>query len=214
MFEISNFMTNNELGAFQQMSSISRYSYAFVLTMTWIAENVMKYVIYKSISRMKIHERPINLLIILNQVIDHIISSLFVLNFLCMAPFGTSSVAFLEIFLPLSINSSTFCWTLCYLTAFWISCSSYIGLGIALYRMLFVTKLHFIWFKIGSNIFVVLFAMAALVSSFLTTVWYGNEEAYGRTAFNNCQGVSEKYQVKTDWLFVSFLLLLGFPCLC
>ena len=198
MFEFSNFLTNNELGSFQQMSSISRYAYALVLTMIWIAENVMKCVIYKSIYRMKIHERPINLLIILNQVIDHIISSLFVLNFLCMAPFGTSSVAFLEIFLPLSINSSTFCWTLCYLTAFWISCSSYIGLGIALYRMLFVTKLHFVWFKIGSNILVVLFVMVALVCSFLTTVWYGNEEAYGRTAFNNCQGVSEKYQVKTD----------------
>ena len=119
--EVLNFakcMTNNELGLVLQMNWPTRFFFGATILGIWLFENIFKYVTYKSIFKMKIRDRPINVLIILNQVIDHIISSLIILNFLCMVPYATSSVVFLERFLPFQINSFIFCSTLAYLIIF------------------------------------------------------------------------------------------------
>ena len=149
---------------------------------------------------MKIIERPINILIILNQGMDHIISSLVILHFVCMVPYATTTFVFLERLLPFQINSFTYCWSMCYLIIFWISFSNFSGFGMALYRVLLVTRSKWVRTKIGTNNLLMLFIACICFFSILSTIWFGHGDAYGRTSFNSCQGVSENFQV--NYLFV------------
>ena len=196
ILNFEKFMTNNELGLFLQMKWPARFFFGAMIIIIWLFENIFKYVTYKSIFKMKINDRPINVLIMLNQVIDHIISSLIILNFLTMVPYGTSSVVFLERFLPFQINSFILCSSLAYLIIFWISYSNSSCLGIALYRVLLVTRSNFVTTKVGINNLLLFFIAGSVVISFMTTVLFGYGEAYGRTSFNSCLGVSETFQVQ------------------
>ena len=192
---VENCMTNNELGHILQMNWPARFFFGALIIIIWLFENIFKYVTYKVILKMKIWERPINIMIILNQVIDHIISSLVILNFSCMVPYATPSVVFLERCLTFQINSHTFCGTLAYLIFFWISYSNFSGLGMALYRVLLVTRPHLVRANIGSNNLLMFLVAGTLACCSLTTVWFGHGEAFGRTSVNSCQGVSETFQV-------------------
>lgn len=194
-FEFVGSMTDDERGVFLKLSFFPRIIFASIIITIWMFGSLMKFVMFKYLNRVKIVERPINILIVISQTSDYILNTAIIIYFVIVAASGTSFVNFINDQFDADFSSYSFCWIYFYLTFFWISFYDYSGLGIAIFRLLLVKKSRFVKKRKRSiKLMIFILLVSAIVSSFATFL-FGQGEVYGRAAYNSCQGTSENFQV-------------------
>ncbi len=134
-------MTEDERAYFLTLKFNEKLIFTLIVIISFTTSSIMKYVMYKQLEQMKVHERPVTILIIMGQVVDYIVQSFIVANFFMILSSGAGPVDFINTIFKLKISAYTYCWTYCYVTFFWIAFASYSGFGIALTRFFFIYNL-------------------------------------------------------------------------
>ena len=165
----------------------------WIQVVIWAIGAIMKCVIFKSFK--KIFERPINILIILGQVLDFVPNTFIVANVLMMIPYSSSSVQFLDQYFGLKVNTNNYCWFYYYLSVFWTAYTNCSSLGIAIFRYILIRKSVLVRQRKKIKALLILIILGGIFTSTMTSFVTGKGVATSRLVYNGCFGISEKFQV-------------------
>ena len=177
------------------MSFLGRALLWLAITSSLLIGWFTKFLIYIHIFKTKIKEQPINILILIEQVILHYCGN-FVLLTLSLSLLLNQSIS--EIVDTLSgslVNGETFCWVFYYTQALNTVTSTVDGLAIATVRLLYLMKGTWIKYKFGEIKFITLVGVVTVPFISIMTYLFCSENIATRSAFNVCVGRTQTFEV-------------------
>ena len=161
------------------------------LLVGWIA----KLVIYLHIFKKNINEQPINVLILIEQLVHLFCGNLVLLSTSLSLPMGLSIAEMIEKYFGDVISGNTYCWFYFYTQSLSITYRGVNGLGIAVIRFLYIKRGTWVKYNIGE--WTLIFWVGIKISSVscLIIYLYGMENVSNRSLYNTCMGHSQTFEV-------------------
>ena len=193
IFNAQNF--TDERTFLLNMSFPGRVLLWLAITTSFLAGWFTKVLIYAHIFKTKIKEQPINILIFIEQVIQHYCGN-FVLLMLSLSLLLNWSVSeIIEVSSGGQVNGEIFCWVFYYTQAFNTVASTVDGLAIATVRLLYLLKGTWIRYKFGAIKFILWVGIVTVPFISTMTYLFCCENIATRSAFNVCMGHTQTYEV-------------------
>ena len=177
------FMTEDQRGFFFRQTPILKSILASVTVLIWISGLLMKSVILKFTRQVKFSERPINVLIVVGLIVDTFSNTLIIMAFLAVAIWDMTLYQLLNRTLRLDISGNDFCWAYCY---------------ISLFRIMLVKGSNLIKKVEGKKIILTSLILVSCIASGINTHILAMGKVFGRTAYNQCQGTTDEFQVSQN----------------
>ena len=191
LFEFLPSMREDERTNNLKLSTFWRFVLGIFTSASLIWGTAMKQLIYKNFQKIKIIEKPINFLILLDQILNQTFSTIFCVSVISSVAFGMTLNEFLNEFFGANLNCFTFCTFYMYLASFSVVFSSTGNFGIAIYRLIIV-KLNR---KANERILLSLICVLELVVTSLIAALGGNGHPENVNIFQTCSGRSIKFWV-------------------
>ena len=157
------------------------------LSLAWFT----KILIYAHIFKTKLREQPINILILIEQFVQHYCGN-FVLLSLCLSLLFQISISEM---VGKYVDGETFCWVF-YYTAVFNTVTAFVdGLAVASLRLLYLLKGTWLKYKFGERRFIILLGFISLPYIFSMTYLFCSENIATRSAFNVCVGRTQTFEV-------------------
>ena len=137
-------------------------------------------------------EQPINIFICAEQIVHYFCSTFILLNLYISIPFGYSNGQLVNKFIGDFISTNTYCWIYFYITTLNVIFRGVNGLGMAMVRFLDIGRGNWVKRHEANLVFV---ALSVLLLSFGLIYLYGMENVSHRSAYNNCLGHTQAFQV-------------------
>ena len=146
----------------------------------------------------KLFPQPINILILINQVNNHICGTIVLFSLSLSLALGTSIRETADEFLGGFVSSNTYCWFFYQTLSFNNIYQGIDGIGISVLRYLYIKKGTWVKYKFGE--FKMLFIIVWLNSSvaLLGLYMYNIEISASRSMYNICMGRTYNFQVENN----------------
>ena len=161
------------------------------LTIGWIAKVFIYFYFYES----KLTETPINLLILIEQIVHHFCGNFVLLNFSLSLSFGMSVGEMIDKYLPEFFGGRSYCWVFASLQLLILVYRSVNGFMIALVRTIYIRKGSWVKYRIGEKSFLVLPGLITVFISSILVYLYLLENVSSRSLFNVCNGHTQLLEV-------------------
>ena len=159
--------------------------------------SIAKLAIYSHIFKTKIIEQPINILIFVQNFLNHQ-CNLFNLTSLSVSFLFEWSIK--EMIDRIGFfNGDSYCLVFTYSFIFMVSHSTVDGLSIAIVRLLYIKKGSWLRYNFGEMKLIKMSCIFSIVISALFTIMFGHELNSNRSVYNLCIGRSQKFQVRLFW---------------
>ena len=172
--------------------------FANLISLSW--GTFMKILVYRHFKTAKFWDRPINVLILIDEIIHHTTNTYFILLTSMWALTNTYGANLISEWTNYEINNYTFCKVFIIVGSFSFNYVSVGSFGICIYRLVFVTKTKWIR-SFGEHCLLAVTVTSCLLFALAMAGVYTKNEATGRMAFNACNGRSQIFQVKPTSLF-------------
>ena len=150
------------------------------LMLGWLSKRL----IYTHIFKTKIQEQPINVLILIKQVIHHFCGNLVLVNYSATLLFGLSSSELIEPF----FDSHIYCHVLGCIQVFGGIYFAGDGICIAIVRLLYVKRGSWVRYTCGEFCLVNMVAGISILNAALMTYLHSHENISNRSVYNVCMG--------------------------
>jgi len=196
-FVFVNLKNNNSLPVLLEIQEPWKTILALliVLSLTW--GSLMKTLVYIFFKKHKILEKPISLLILVNQIVSHTLYIFVGLNIIFELCFGLVPTEFARQYLYMDIEITGYCRSFYFLSVFVLTYQIVGNSILAIYRTAYLKMTDFVRLKIGEK--VILFISLAggfLVTGFMTHIFV-HERSSTRAVYNMCVGHSQAFEVMT-----------------
>ena len=194
-FTFVNLQTTNERSVLLKISPTWKSMIGIAIALSLLWGSAMKIFIYTYFHKLKISERPINLLILLGQIIHHALNLFVGTNIIVELFLDVSPIEFADQYLDVQINERKYCTAFYFLSSFMV-CYLIVGNSIlALYRMIYLTMTSFATIKIGENFLLFLTSFGGLFITTIMSALFVQGKSSTRAVYNLCAGYSHKFQV-------------------
>ena len=144
----------------------------------------------------KLFPQPINILILINQVNNHICGTIVLFSLSLSLALGTSIRETADEFLGGFVSSNTYCWFFYQTLSFNNIYQGIDGIGISVLRYLYIKKGTWVKYKFGEKRLICLASLINMLVGFALTYMYELENISNRSSFNICKGHSHYFEVK------------------
>ncbi len=200
IFSMSAF--TDERSIIIKMSTLSKIVLWLAINVSLLVGWFSKGLIYTHIFKTNIREQPINILILIEQLIHHFCGNFVLVNFSTSLLFGLSTKELAEAVFGEHINGNTYCSILGYVQVYGAIYAEGNGLSTAIVRILYMKKGTWLKCKYGEFRLIKRVAVANILIGIFLTFLYEIENISNRSVNNICKGHSQGFEVK------SFLSLL------
>ncbi len=167
----------------------------FLVTGSLITGWIAKSVIYLHIFKTKIKEQPINILVLIEQLVHHFCGNFALISNTFSLPLGLSIGEMIDKYFGTIISGNTYCWVYFYTHVLNVTYRGVDGLGIALIRFLYIKKGTWLKYKFGDQRFLFLVAINIWAVCLFTVYFFGSENVSNRSIYNTCMGHNEAFEV-------------------
>ncbi len=192
-------------GFFQSLSSFSDDRYIvlqlspsmkmcawILMASSLIIGSWAKFLMYSHILNSKIKEQPINVLILIEQVVYHF-CQFYVLFPICVSlPFGISPGEMIQKYFG---GKDWYCWSFFYVHMLSVIYLALNGLGIAIIRLIYIKRGTWLKYIFG-EVKLLIYTGAGIAVSTVTFMYiYGSANKSKRSMYNYCLGHNQEFQV-------------------
>jgi hypothetical protein len=196
LFAMKMFLTTEAGESFLlRMPTIWRITIGMVNLVSLFGGTFMKILVYRHFKTAKFWDRPINVLILIDEIIHHSTYTYFILLTSMWALTNTYGANLISEWTNYEINNHMFCKIFIVVGSFSFNYGSVGSFGIGIYRLIYVTKTKWIR-KLGENCLLAIISTFCLLFTLVMAGVYTANESTGRMAFNACNGRSQIFQVK------------------
>ena len=150
------------------------------------------YILYKKLRKMK---RPMNLLILVDQVTNHSLNIYVGLNLFIELYFGLSPTEFAKTFFDIEIEATAYCRIFYFLSTF-MFVHLVIGNSIlAIHRTIYLKRTNFVKIFIGEELMMFISLVGGFFATTIMTYLFVNEKSSRRAVYNMCVGHSQLFEV-------------------
>ncbi len=152
-------------------------------------------------------QQPINILILIQQVINHISSTIILLSVSISLALGSPISNIIDEHFGDLVSGNTYCWTFYHSLSLNFIYQGIDGIGISIIRLLYIKKGTWVKYKFGEF---KLLCVIGLLNGFVTMLllyWYSIENLSNRSIYNVCMGHSQKFQVTNSLLFIVITII-------
>ena len=195
-FTFENLTAQDERSFFLRIPADHSMIFATLLIASLVWGSYMKYLTYSYLNRVKIVEKPINLIILLSQTTHHMLHLFLGANILVELILKMSPIEFAKKYVNLDLNESTYCTPLYFLAAF---NTTYLAVGnsfLAMYRFIYLTMTSVATKMIGEKRCIASIIFGGFLVSGVISWLFVSKRSTTRAIFNLCAGRSQKFQVK------------------
>jgi hypothetical protein len=157
----------------------------------WIAKSA----IYLHIFKTNIKDQPINILILMEQIVHHICGNFLLVNITFSLPLGLSIGEMVDKYIGNVISGNTYCWIYFYIQILNLAYRGADGLSIAVIRFFYIKKGSWVKYKFGERKLLFLFGIAIWTFSCVMMYLYGSENISNRSLYNMCKGHTQAFEV-------------------
>ncbi len=203
-YVFENFITKNNLSVILQIGQPWNLGLILCITLSLIWGSAMKILVYIEYTKHKILKKPINLLILLDQIISQSINIFIGLNIVIELHFGLTPTQFFKTYFHIDVQETIYCKIFFFLGIFM---STYLIIGnsiLAIYRTIYLTKSNFVKHVIGEKRSLFIFLVGGFIITFTMTYLYVDIESSTSAIYNMCVGRSQYFEVSTIKIFVYF----------
>ena len=195
-FFFKNLQSSGEKSFFLQISSGWRKTFGALLLLSLVWGSVMKTFIYSYLKRCKVMDKPINLMIMLSQILHHILHILIGTNLLIELLAGVSPIDFAKDYVNAEVNSVVYCTTFYLLAAFNTTYLIVSNALLGIYRLICLTLPRLATKLLGNYGFVIFAISGSLLISTVMSGFFVQERSSSRAVWNLCEGRSQKFEVR------------------
>ena len=152
-------------------------------------------------------QQPINILILIQQVINHISSTIILLSVSISLALGSPISNIIDEHFGDLVSGNTYCWTFYHSLSINFIYQGIDGIGISVIRLLYIKKGTWVKYKFGEF---KLLCVIGLLNGFVTILllyWYSIENISNRSMCNVCMGHSQKFQVKNSIFLIVITII-------
>jgi len=162
----------------------------------WIAKSA----IYLHIFKTNIKDQPINILILMEQIVHHICGNFLLINITFSLPLGLSIAEMIDRYIGNVISGNTYCWIFFYIQNLNLIYHGADGLAIAVIRFFYIKKGSWLKFKFGERKLLLLFGVTIWAFSFVMMYLYGSENISNRSLYNMRKGHTQAFEVIVNYI--------------
>jgi len=178
-----------------KMSLPGKAGLLLAITTSFLIGWITKVLIYKHIFRTKIEEQPINILILIEQVLQHYTGNFLLLTIALSLLLNESISNLAEASTGNQVNGEMFCWLFYYTQAINSGISLMDGLAIAIVRIVYLLKGTWMKYNFGEIRFILGVGIITTLALAILTYLFSSENIASRSAFNVCMGHTQAYEV-------------------
>ena len=155
--------------------------------------SMAKFAVYSHIASVRMSEQPINVLILQEQIISHVINVFILVSLIIPMTLGLSIRQLVEA--SDVISSDTFCWTFFYAHVFYTGYFNTNGLVLAIVRLIYIKRGSWLKYDFGELKLIKIASLNIILNAVIPTFLFGSETSSNRSAFNMCMGHTQAFQV-------------------
>lgn len=182
-------------GGDSKMSDLTRFGLGVLCLLSLLCGLTMKSIVFWHLSQTKIWAKPINVLILVDELILVTTGSYILLQmsgWLFTQP-GTPAV--FETLFSIHVNPHSYCAFYISVTSFHYFYATLGSFGISLHRFVLIIKPHWVRGLKKEKVLLVAVLLMCLLTNFGLVVLYNAGNVIRRNAFNSCLGRTETFQV-------------------
>ena len=189
-YSLTNF-SDERYFVLQLSPSMKMYAWLF-MACSLVIGSLAKFLMYSHILNSKIKEQPINVLILIEQIIHHF-CQFYVLFAICISlPLGISPG---ELFQKYFRGKDWYCWSFFFVHMLSVVYLGLGGLGIAILRLIYIKQGTWLKYVFG-EVKLLLFTGAGIaVTTVILMYIYGSANKSKRSMYNYCMGHNQEFQV-------------------
>jgi len=194
-YVFQNLKTENHLSVVLQISQPWNMGLIFCIALSLIWGSAMKSLIYIECTKHKILTKPINLLILVDQITNHSINIFIGLNIVIELYFGLTPTQFAKTYLYIDVQTTVYCKIFFFLGIFM---STYLIIGnsiLAIYRTIYLRKPKFVKHVIGEKLLLIISLVGGCLVTTTMTYLYVSEGFSTSAIYNMCVGRSQFFEV-------------------
>jgi hypothetical protein len=192
LFEFLSSVTEDERTNNLKMSSFWRLVLCTFTSLSLAWGTAMNYLIFRHFRKMKIFDKPINFLILVDQIIHQTFGTVFCFSVMSAVAFEMTLNQLLNEYFATNFNCHTFCTLYMYMAMFSVVFSNTGNASIAIYRLIIV-KLNR---KANERILLPLICFSGLAMTSLVAGLAANGHPENANIFQTCSGRSIKFWVR------------------
>ncbi len=166
------------------------------VTGSWIVGSLSKNALYSHIRGTKVQDQPINVLILIEQIVHHICSSLTTLSLSLGILLGISPSQFAHFVSNRIISENFFCSIFSNVAIFGTVFLGINGLGLATFRILYLLKGKWLKYRVGEKCLLGMIECLVFTISLFLVFLCQIESDRNRSLVNMCFGRSSTMQVR------------------
>jgi hypothetical protein len=167
----------------------------FSVTLSLLVGWVAKSVIYHHILKNNIKEQPINILILIEQLVHHFCGNFILINIIFSFPLRLSIAEMIDKYFGNLISGNMSCWVYFYIQNLNITYRGIAGLEIAFIRFLYIKKGTWVKHKFGEWSLFLIVGIKMWAVSCTMIYFFGSENVSNRSIYNICMGHSQAFEV-------------------
>ena len=194
-YAFQNLKTESHLPVILQISQPWNICLIFCITLSLVWGSAMKILVYIKYTKHKILTKPINLLILVDQITNHSINIFIGLNIVIELWFGLTPTQFAKTYLNIDVQTTVYCKTFFFLGIFM---SAYLQVGnsiLAIYRTIYLMKPNFVKHVIGEKLALIVSLVGGYLVTTIMTYLYVSEGFSTSAIYNMCVGHSQFFEV-------------------
>ena len=194
-FVFANLQTRNNKSVLLQLSQLCKICLGLLIVLSLFWGTALKIFVYSYYKKLKISDRPISILILLDQIVNHILNIYIGLNLVIELFFSVSPTQFFGNYFGFQLDPNMYCMTFYFLSSFMVTNHILGNSLLALYRTFYLKMTDFVTVKVGEKCVLCFAIVVDLSISALMSILFVQGKSSTRSVYNLCMGHSQKFQV-------------------
>lgn len=168
-------------------------AFGFITSLVW--GTLMKHLIYKNLLKSKLLNRPINLMILVDEAIHHVTNGFLMIQLITWMMSGSVEITFFRLInLGDLVSHHLYCKIITCVGIFTFQYATFGSVGIAIFRVLYFEE--FKWAtKVNNNKkMVVCMPLITIAMTIINSSLFLRGPGTGRIAYSSCMGRTENFQ--------------------
>ena len=189
------------------LEQTTKIGLAVVCLLSLFCGLMMKSIVFWHLSQTKIWSKPINVLILVDELIFVITGSYVLIQMSLWLFTATNAFALFESLFGIQVNSHRYCSFYLSVASFHYFYGSLGSFGISVHRFVFILSPNWVKKLIQEEHLLIFILSLCLFTNFGLVILYTTGNATKRTGFNTCMGRTETFQVNLGNLESRHILL-------
>jgi hypothetical protein len=186
---------SNSFPALLEMNQPWKTILALLILLSLVWGSLMKILVYIFYKKLKILEKPISFLILVNQIVSHILNIFVGLNIVIELCFGLVPTEFARQYLNIDLELTGYCRIFYFLSVFLLGYQIIGNSVLAIYRTLYLKMTAFVTVKIGEEVLMFFSLFGGFFVTGFLTYFFVHEKSSTRAPYNMCVGHSQAFEV-------------------